>query len=59
MNKLLKESEAAEHLRVSIYTLREKRKAGLISCIQLSDKTIRYTEDQLDEYQTKHTRQVI
>jgi predicted site-specific integrase-resolvase len=54
--KLLKEAEAAEYLRISVYTLREIRKLGRISYIQLTDKSIRYTEDQLDEYQLRHTR---
>lgn len=58
-SQFFKESEAAAWLRVSVMTLRNIRKAGQISYYRISNKMIRYSLEQLQEYQQKHLKQAV
>lgn len=51
--KLLTESESAEILNISLSSLRNLRKSGLISYIQLSDRTIRYSLGQIEDFKSQ------
>lgn len=54
--KLFTEAEAAEMLGISVYTLAEIRKAGLISYIEVSPRRVRYTANQIEDYKLKQTK---
>ncbi len=52
--QLFSERQAAEFFRWSVFTMREIRKRGEIKCLVFSNKTVRYTLEQLQNYKDAH-----
>lgn len=51
---LLTEREAAHYFGWSVYTMREFRKRGEIDFIKFNQRTIRYTQEQLEDFKERH-----
>lgn len=52
--KLYTELEAAEYFNWSLATMRDIRKRGEIEHLIFQDKTVRYTQAQLENYKNAH-----
>lgn len=52
--KLYSERDASDFFGWSIFTMREIRKRGEIEYMIFNDKTIRYTQEQLENYKNEH-----
>jgi hypothetical protein len=53
-NALLTEREAAAYFGWSVYTMRAIRKSGEIEFVKFNQRTIRYTQQQLENYKSQH-----
>lgn len=54
--RLYTEEEASDYFGWSFSKQRDLRKMGMIEHIQFNDQTIRYTIDQLENFQLKYTK---
>ncbi|MCA1623849.1 MAG: helix-turn-helix domain-containing protein [Acidobacteria bacterium] len=54
MKELYTEQDAADYFGWSVFTMREIRKRGEIEHLIFSNKTVRYTLEQLEKFKNEH-----